>query len=270
MAYVTTADGIRAYYEQAGETAARPALIMLHGASQDTLSWQYNIGFFASDYTVYALDLPGHGKSGMPAGGPHRRSEDNARYLLQVMDALGLQNATLMGHSMGGGVVASVAALAPARVTALVLVDGASVNVVKSSGYNPQILEMARINTGDWFEVTFRTLMGTRTDAARAEEIVTDARRCIPAVAFADISAFGGFRMEHILDAITCPVVIVAGAEDWSVPPTSARNVEAALRERGVPVEYIEWPGVGHFPQSECPDLFNHDTLAAMQRLQPQ
>lgn len=270
MAYVTTADGIRAYYEQSDEQSGKPALIMLHGASQDTLSWQYNLAFFASDYTVYALDLPGHGKSGMSADGPHKRSEDNARYLLQVMDALGLTSATLMGHSMGGGVVASVAALAPPRVTALVLVDGASVNVVKSSGYNSKILEMARVNTGDWFEVTFRTPMGTATDVARADEIVTDARRCIPAVAFADISAFGSFRMENILDAITCPVVIVEGAEDWSVPPESARKVETALRARGVPVEYIEWLGVGHFPQSECPDLFNQDTLAAMKRLRPQ
>lgn len=264
MPYVTTADGIRAYYDLAG---SGPALVMVHGASQDSLSWQYVLDHFAPFYTVYALDLPGHGKSGMPLGGPHTATQQNAQYLLQFLDAAGIQNPVLMGHSMGGGVVAQAAAMAPERIRGLVLVDGASVNVVKSSGYNPRILEMARINPGDWFEVTFRTLMGTLSDPARALEVVTDARRCIPAVAFADICAFGGFRMEQILDDIRCPVVIVEGSEDWSVPPESAREVERLLREGKVPVEYIEWPGIGHFPQSECPEQFTRDTLAAMRRL---
>ncbi len=264
MPYITTSDNIRAYYDFGG---SGPALIMVHGASQDSLSWQYNIDFFAQHYSVYALDLPGHGKSGMPAQGPNRNSDANAHYLISVIDALGLESATLMGHSMGGGIVARAATLAKDRVQGLVLVDGASVNVTKSSGYNPKILEMASINPGDWFEVTFRTLMGTTTSPERAEEVVTDARRCIPAVAFADISAFGGFRMEHILDDIDCPVVIVEGSEDWSVPPESARAVETALRQRSVPVEYLEWEGVGHFPQSECPETFNVETLAAMRRL---
>lgn len=264
MPYVTTADGIRAYYDLAG---SGPALVMVHGASQDSLSWQYVIDLFAPHYTVHALDLPGHGKSGMPAGGPHSATLQNARYLLQFLEAAGIQDPVLMGHSMGGGVVAQAAVLAPERVRGLVLVDGASVNVVKSSGYNPRILEMARINPGDWFEVTFRTLMGSRSDPQRALEVVTDARRCIPAVAFADIRAFGGFRMEQILGEIRCPVIIVEGEEDWSVPPESARQVERALREGKVPVEYIEWPGIGHFPQSECPDLFTRDTLAVLRRL---
>lgn len=264
MPYVTTADGIRAYYDLAG---SGPALVMVHGASQDSLSWQYVIDRFAPYYTVYALDLPGHGKSGMPAGGPHTSTEQNAAYLLQFLDAAQIQDPVLMGHSMGGGVVTQAAVNNPARVRGLVLVDGASVNVVKSSGYNPRILEMARVNPGDWFEVTFRTLMGSQSDPARAEEVVTDARRCIPAVAFADICAFGGFRMEQILDRIECPVLIVEGEEDWSVPTESAREVERVLRERNVPVEYIEWAGIGHFPQSECPEPFTRDVLAALRRL---
>ncbi len=214
MPYVTTADGIRAYYDLAG---SGPALVMVHGASQDSLSWQYVLDHFAPFYTVYALDLPGHGKSGMPLGGPHTATPQNAHYLLQFLDAAGIQDPVLMGHSMGGGVVAQAAAMAPERIRGL--------------------------------------------------EVVTDARRCIPAVAFADICAFGGFRMEQILDDIRCPVVIVEGGEDWSVPPESAREVERLLREGKVPVEYIEWPGIGHFPQSECPEQVTRDTLAAMRRL---
>lgn len=264
MPYIRTSNGQRAYFDQAGTGTP---LVMVHGASQDSLSWQHNLDFFAQHYAVYALDLPGHGKSSMPSSGPHDNTAANAQYVLDCLQALALEPAVLMGHSMGGGIVAAAAAKAPERVSGLVLVDGASVNVVHTSGYNPAILDMARINPGDWFEVTFRTLMGTKTDPDRAEEIVTDARRCIPAVAYADICAFGGFRMETLLDHIQCPVVIVEGGEDWSVPPESARRVEAALRERHVPTAYVEWARVGHFPQSEQPDRFNADTLAAMKNL---
>ncbi|QKH36186.1 alpha/beta hydrolase [Achromobacter pestifer] len=264
MPYVMTADGVRAYYDHAG---AGPALVMVHGASQCSLSWKYVIDLYARHYSVYVLDLPGHGKSSLPAGGPNDATPDNARYVLQFLDAMGIAQAVLMGHSMGGGIVAQAAAFAPERVRGLVLVDGASVNVVKSSGYNPHILSMARINPGDWFEVTFRTLMGSAVEAGRVDDIIWDARRCNPAVAYADICAFGGFRMEQILHAIRCPVVIVEGLEDWSVPPESAREVARQLRTASIPVEYIEWSNVGHFPQSECPEPFYQDTRAAMARL---
>lgn len=264
MPYVMTVDGVRAYYDQAG---SGPALVMVHGASQDSLSWQYVIDLFAEHYTVYALDLPGHGKSSMPVGGPNDSTEKNAAYVVQFLEAMNIQEAVLMGHSMGGGVVTQAAVFMPELVRGLVLVDGASVNVVKSSGYNPRILEMASINPGDWFEVTFRTLMGTRVETKRALEVVTDARRCIPAVAFADICAFGGFRMERILDRVSCPVVIVNGADDWSVPPESAQHAVQILRTHNIDVEYREWPEIGHFPQSECPELFFQDTLAAMRNL---
>jgi len=263
MPYVVTADGVRVYYEHAGSGSA---LVMVHGASQDTLSWKYVIDLFAQHYSVYALDLPGHGKSALPAGGPFTATPDNARTVLQCLEALQIQDAVLMGHSMGGGVVVQVAILAPTQVRGLVLVDGASINVAQSSGYNANILNMARINPGDWFEVSFRTLMGSAVPAERIEDLIADARRCDPAVAFADICAFGGFRMEHILQDIRCPVVIVEGVQDWSVPPESARAVVDQLRDR-VPVEYIEWQDVGHFPQSECPQTFYQDTRAAMARL---
>ncbi|MGE4590721.1 alpha/beta fold hydrolase [Alcaligenes sp.] len=100
----------------------------------------------------------------------------------------------------------------------------------------------------------------------RAQEVVTDARCCIPAVAFADICAVGDSRLQQSLQDIHCPVVIVDGSEDWFVPPEFAREVERVLQKGKVPVEYIEWPSIGHFSQSECSEPFTRDTLAAMRR----
>src|SRR5690606_42051355 len=109
--------------------------------------------------------------------------------------------------------------------------------------------------------------MAARPGRARAEQGVTGAGGGIPADAFAYLGAFGGFRVEQLLDRIECPVLIVEGEEDWSVPTEAAREVERVLRERNVPVEYIEWAGIGHFPQSECPEPFTRDVLAALRRL---
>lgn len=67
--------------------------------------------------------------------------------------------------------------------------------------------------------------------------------------------------------SLRCSVVIVDDGKDWSVPPESARKVERLLPEGKVPVKYIEWPGIGHFPHSECPEQFTRDTLAALRRL---
>ncbi|MCG5238326.1 alpha/beta fold hydrolase [Azospirillum doebereinerae] len=267
MAYVDV-NGIRSYYERAGRIGSTP-LVAIHGASQDTLSWRYAIDALAERYDVVAVDLPGHGKSGLAigagaSGGALASTPDNARHVLALCAALGLERPILMGHSMGGGVAVSAAAQAPDRVAGLVLVDGAPYNVAATSGYNPILLDMARINPTDWFEVSFRTLLGSATPAGRGDEIVAEARRCIPEVAFTDIRAFSSYRLEDDIGRVVCPVVLIEGEEDWSVPPEAARRAAAAL---SVPHAFVLFEGVGHFPQSERPELFNPAVLDSLRRL---
>ena len=264
MPYVTI-DGLRTFYEREGREGSRP-LLMVHGASQDTLSWRYSIGFFAEHFDVVAIDLPGHGKSALgPNNGALAGTHENAAHVLKLAHALGLERPIIMGHSMGGGVASAAAAREPAYVGGLVLVDGTVYNAAQTTGYHSStLLDLAGIATNDWFTVNFGALIGSATDAARGREIVTESRRCIPEVAHADIRNFAAYRLADDLPKIACPVVIVEGDEDWSVPPEPARQAAAQL---AVPSEFLLFEGVGHFPQSEQPELFNGRTLDAMRRL---
>ncbi len=264
MPYISV-DGIQTYFERAGDPGRTP-LVMVHGASQDTLSWRYAIPLFAQHYDVIAVDLPGHGKSGL--WGPRGvldSTAHNARHVIATAKALGVNRPIIMGHSMGGGVATSAAAQAPDFIGGLVLVDGTAYNAAQTTGYhNSVIKDLARINPNDWFAVNFGTLLGRRTDPARGEEIVAEARRCIPEVAFADLENFAAYRLIDDLPHIACSVVVVECDEDWSVPPEPARE---AVRLMKPPTEFLLFEGIGHFPQSEQPQEFYERTLAAMRKL---
>lgn len=101
-----------------------PAVILLHGL----FGSGPNLGALArsleSQYTVYSLDLPNHGRSGWL---PDPDLPGMANCLLQWMDREGLELASLVGHSLGGKVAMEVALTAPGRVPSLVVVDIAPV-----------------------------------------------------------------------------------------------------------------------------------------------
>lgn len=257
-------DGLRTYYERSGDRARR-AIVMVHGASQDTLSWRYNVEAFAASFDVVAVDLPGHGKSDLVDGSSYESTKRNAAHVLRLVAALGLERPLIMGHSMGGGIACHAAASAPDRIGGIVLVNGTPYRAGATTGYhNTYLVDLASINPTDWFEVNFTTLVGSRTEPGRAREIVREARRCIPEVAASDIRAFAGYQLEEDLPKIACPVLIVETDEDWTVPAEPARQAAARL---SCPNEFLLIEGYGHFPHAECPALFNTKVLEAMRRL---
>jgi pimeloyl-ACP methyl ester carboxylesterase len=93
------------------------AIVMLHGQPGSRSDWQQLAALLPADLRVLALDRPGYGASAYPAGG----FAVNARAVVAELDAADIEQAVLVGHSHGGGVALSVAALAPERVAALVL-----------------------------------------------------------------------------------------------------------------------------------------------------
>ena len=113
-------NGLRFHVQQAGEG---PDLVLIHGVTGDLSIWFLcgAIRALAGSHRVTAFDLRGHGYSDAPASG--YTSADHARDLLGIMDALGIDRATLVGHSFGGVIAAHAAHLSPERVDALVCSD---------------------------------------------------------------------------------------------------------------------------------------------------
>ena len=116
---VKLSTGIRMHYAEQGEAPGEP-IILLHGYSDSWFSFSRVLTPLARETRVYALDLRGHGKTDQPTAGYHMR--ELAADVVAFMDAKNIARATVIGHSMGGFVAQQVAAMAPKRVSRLILV----------------------------------------------------------------------------------------------------------------------------------------------------
>ncbi len=111
-------NGVHLHVETAGTGTP---LVLLHGFTGSATTWVPAMDRLSPGYRTVAIDLLGHGRSDAP-GDAHRYGfEQSARDLLAVLDALGIARAGIMGYSMGGRLALFLAAVAPERVSALIL-----------------------------------------------------------------------------------------------------------------------------------------------------
>ena len=99
-----------------------PALVCVHGLTANHSCWASMADALAPDFRLIGYDLRGRGESGKPESG--YSLEHHCKDLLGLLDAFGLRKAVIMGHSLGAHIGLRFAALHPARVSKLVLVDG--------------------------------------------------------------------------------------------------------------------------------------------------
>jgi pimeloyl-ACP methyl ester carboxylesterase len=258
MPYVNL-DGSRLYFEQEGAVAAgRPPLVFTHGASQDTLSWRENIGHFARRHPVFAIDLPGHGKSDLLHNRPTRSTDEHAATISRFMTALGIERPILVGHSMGAAISITASLNFPDRIAGVVAVDGgAAFAGAAGVNYRGNILVDAEINPGDWMETSILSVLGKTTPMPRRRQMAFDCSRCSPYVQYADLITYTGFAFAARLHEARVPVYYVIGEDDWSTTPAICRDTAAKLEARGVRSGVWELKGVGHIPHWEQPDVFN-------------
>lgn len=115
---IDTGDGLRLHIDRSG---TGPPLVLLHGFTGSTETWAPLRASLDEQFTTLAVDLPGHGRSGVPT--------DEARFALsrfaddlgRILDTLGVERVALLGYSMGGRAALRFALLHPGRVAALVL-----------------------------------------------------------------------------------------------------------------------------------------------------
>ncbi|MGH2554689.1 MAG: alpha/beta fold hydrolase [Actinomycetota bacterium] len=243
---VLSTDGIPVCYEVHGTGA--PALIFVHGWSCDRSYWSHQVSYFAGRYQVVAIDLGGHGESGvgrqawtMPAFGDD---------VLAVVEKLGLGELVLIGHSMGGDVIVEAALHLAGRVVGLVWAD-----VYSSLGEprTPEQIEQFRAPFREDFVTATRDLVRgmfvPSSDAGLVDWVVTDMSAAPPEIA-----------VDALQHAISNERAILAGLRELKVPivainPDYRPTDIEALRRHGV--ESVLMPGVGHFLMMEDPETFN-------------
>ena len=114
-------DGLRVHCLKAGEGDV--PVLLLHGGGYDSasLSYKHGIGPISEHHRVFAPDWPGYGESDKPE--MQYSTEYYVDFLGRLMDALGLETASLVGISMGGAIALGFSLRSPQRVDKLVLVD---------------------------------------------------------------------------------------------------------------------------------------------------
>ncbi|HEU4905690.1 MAG TPA: alpha/beta fold hydrolase [Solirubrobacterales bacterium] len=266
-----TVHGRSVSYMEAGEG---PVLLLVHGIAGTCENWREVIEPLARQHTVIAPDFPGHGGSD-PGGGDYSIGA-LAAGLRDLLLSLGHERATVVGHSLGGGVAMQLSYQFPEMIERLVLVS--------SGGLGPEVspvLRAAALPGADLFisvtagagqrigSVLGRGLgaVGLRPGADLAEiargyaSLEDGPRRAAFLDTLRAVVGTGGQRVaagDRLYLAEAVPVLIVWGARDSIIP---VRHGEDAVQ--AIPGSRLEvFEDVGHLPQLEAPGRF----IAALER----
>src|SRR5215218_7590117 len=271
--------GHRVAYRYAGRG---PAIVLVHGITSTSATWERVMPYLATRFTVIAPDLIGHGESAKPRGDYSLGAY--ASGVRDLMVALGHESATYVGHSLGGGVVMQLAYQFPERCERLVLVD--------SGGLGRDLNLLLRAATLPLSEVVLPLLASTRLlDAGRsigrlfgrlglrAGTDVAELARGHASLADPEARAAFVHTLRTIVDPLgqrvsatdrlylaeNIPFLIIWGERDPIIP------VEHGLAAHElVPTSRLElFEGAGHFPHLDEPQRFLDVLLDFIETTEP-
>jgi len=244
---VLSFDGEPIVYEKAG--SGEPTLIFIHCWSCDKSYWAYQVDYFSKKYKVIAIDLAGHGESGL--GRVDWTIQNYAKDVKAVIDKEKLDNVILVGHSMGGPVVLAAAQLLGDKVKALITID--TFQDIEQKLTQEQIDGFYKSFEEDFVAATKEFVKGLfpeNADSNLVRMIAEDVSSAPPNIALASFRSLFKFDESANFDKINLPVRFI-NSEKF---PT---NVDAAKRHiKNFDLKIIK--GTGHFPMLEKPEVFNN------------
>ena len=271
-----TVNGINIRYVVKGNG---PPILLIHGFGEFLETWWFNIDPLSEHYRIYAMDLPGHGLSDKPAidyNLPFARES-----AIHFMQALDIERASLVGHSLGGLLGISVAINFPDKVDRLILVDSGGLaedapllyrlctlpivgNVIikstvksfikhgiKKAFYNPDLVTEEMID----LDYEFLKMPGTK------EALLSIIRN--------GVSLSGPYPeivMTDKLHLIKCPTLLIHGEEDEVIPVVYAQKAYKLIPKARL--EVIN--ECGHCPHIEKASQFNKLVVAFLQSNEPE
>ena len=225
-------------------------VLLVHGYGGDRNSWLFLQEPMAARYRVYALDLPGHGTSAKDVG--DGSVEMLADTVLGVLNAIGVQRAHLVGHSLGGAVALAATARDPLRVSSLTLIApvgfGPEINVSYLRGFaGAQTRRELKPVVGELFadeSLVTRQLVDDLLAYKRLDGVEAALHTLVGALLDGDTQ-----RTDSAAALAACgrevPVTVVWGRADRVIPAAQAEAVAGASRHL--------LDGAGHMPHMERP-----------------
>ncbi len=246
--FLRTAGGLRFAYMEQGERIG-PAVLMLHGYSDSHHSFDLIRPHLPQNMRVIALTMRGHGQSDKPFD-----VYDVAEFAAdvpEVLDALGIESAILVGHSLGAAVALDAAAAYPARVSGIALIGGFA-----DFRNNAGVIELvdAVKNFTDPVDPEFVLAFQESTIAdmipQRFLDLVVSESLRLPAHVWRSIGR-GLVAADPLRAAVraSAPALLMRGVKDAFVPEADQQLLAGALGD----ARWVEMYGAGHAPHWEAP-----------------
>ncbi len=233
----------------------QPLIVFVHGSGQSRLTWTQQVRRFAySGYNVIAPDLPGHGLSG---GDPIQGIEAMGAWIVDVLDALHVDKAHLVGHSQGGIVILETAYQKPERVSSATFIATAAAiptneALIKWSEEEPQKAFDMMISWGSGRVAHARdnTVPGASLIGSGLQTMALNSPDALPA----DLRSCGGYENGlAAASSIKCPTLCIFAEEDRMTPLKFGMKLAEALPNN----QLIVLEKAGHMLPAEQPVEIN-------------
>ena len=246
-------NGCSAYAYTGGRDfdATRPSIVFVHGACHDHSVWALQSRYFAHHgRNVFAVDTPGHGRSG---GDAPASVADIADWLAALLDALAIERASFVGHSLGALAVLDMAARNPARVSRIALLGPSAPMPVAEV-----LLDAAKENDHAAFELISGWSFSAGHQLGGSEQpgiwmrgnALRLMERSRPGALYRDLLACRDYSdAVKAAASVRCPALVILGQRDLMAPPANATLLIEALADKRV----VTLSGCGHSLMAEAP-----------------
>ncbi len=270
-------DGTRVRFrDSGGENGAQP-IFFIHGVGLSLEFWEAQETLIAAHWRFISIDLPGHGLSDL-GNQPYEPSKF-ASFCWTFLDALGVDDVTLVGHSMGGGIAIRMAASRPDKVSKLCLACSATLGrdapfpfrlmtlpLLGSIMTKPNAMAVKQQIKATFFEPEksvsprIREIINRNVMSAGRQKAFLDTLRLMTDLGGQKLSLVEESR--RALKALTMPVLFLHGHDDTVVPPQ--HSFEGRNLVEGAELAFLD--DCGHTPQVEQADEFNRHLSAFLGR----
>jgi 3-oxoadipate enol-lactonase len=229
-----------------------PAIIFIHGFTTTSGFWRNQVDLLAQDHKVVCFDLRGHGDSAKPHGVPYT-IEAFSDDLVQLMDRLGIDEAVLVGLSMGGSIVMRTALDHPDLVKALVLVDTSAAGVGEAIQSSRVLSQIDTLGVETASAEVIEHSFAASTDRSIVDWAKNEVTKAPVHVAKEAIVSLGTFDVRDELEKIGCPTIIIVGEEDKITPVSLSERLNKGIARS----KLVIIKGSNHFPMLEQPAAFH-------------
>jgi pimeloyl-ACP methyl ester carboxylesterase len=255
-------DGVGIHWADVGENSGLAPVVLLHGLNNSALSWSSVAPLLAADRRVLMPDLPGHGQSDRPNAG--YRLDWYAHIIARWLEAVGVEQADLVGHSFGGGIAQMLLLECPERIRRLVLVAAGGLG--KAVGWWLRLASLPGVveHLGQPFmALGTRLALRSAGSGVTPEDVLALSQynaRAGSARAFArsvrDVINWRG-QLRHFgqrageIEKLP-PMLVLWGDRDRLIPIDQGRAFAESLEGAA----FHAFPGSGHYLHNEQPEAF--------------